>query len=36
LNNSGAVHTKKVAEKERYPFGMKAKLLLEEEDEDDE
>ncbi len=34
LNNSGVVHTKKVAEKERYPFGMKSKLLLEAEDDE--
>jgi hypothetical protein len=30
------VPTKKVAEKERYPFGMKAKLLLEEEAEEND
>ena len=36
LNSSGVVHTKKVAEKERYPFGMKAKLLLEDEEDEKE
>jgi hypothetical protein len=36
LNSSGVVHTKKVAEKERYPFGMKAKLLLEDEEDEEE